>query len=110
MLWITCLLAVRNQRILTAWDTRQADRARRAAAGLPPCTRRRRCQFCCQWTTCSVGMSRLSRIVNVAVTSAPIPWPLPGVDRCQLAWQQFWQLVAFVQRQRRSGLADPGGS
>jgi len=42
MLWLTCLLAVRNQRILTAWDTRQADDARRAAAGLPPKTRRRR--------------------------------------------------------------------
>ena len=36
MLWLTCLLAVRNQRILTAWDTRQADNARRTAAGLPP--------------------------------------------------------------------------
>jgi hypothetical protein len=41
-LWLTCLLAVRNQRILTAWDTRQADDARRAAAGLPSKTRRRR--------------------------------------------------------------------
>jgi hypothetical protein len=35
-LWLTCLLAVRNQRILTAWNARQADDARRAAAGLPP--------------------------------------------------------------------------
>jgi hypothetical protein len=35
-LWLACLLTVRNQRILTAWDTRQADTARRAAAGLPP--------------------------------------------------------------------------
>ena len=34
-LWLACLLAVRNQRILTAWDARQADNARRAAAGLP---------------------------------------------------------------------------
>ena len=41
-LWLACLLAVRNQRILTAWDTRQDDNARRAAAGLPPRTRRRR--------------------------------------------------------------------
>ena len=40
-LWLACLLAVRNQRILTAWDARQADDARRAAAGLPPKTRRR---------------------------------------------------------------------
>jgi hypothetical protein len=42
MLWLTCLLATRNQRILTAWDARQADDTRRAAAGLPPKTRRRR--------------------------------------------------------------------
>jgi hypothetical protein len=42
MLWLACLLAVRNQRILTAWNARQADDARRAAAGLPPKTRRRR--------------------------------------------------------------------
>ena len=35
MLWLACLLAVRNQRILTAWDARQADNARRATAGLP---------------------------------------------------------------------------
>jgi hypothetical protein len=42
MLWLGCLLAVRNQRILTAWDARQADTARRAAAGLPPKTRKRR--------------------------------------------------------------------
>jgi len=44
MLWITCLLAVRNQRILTAWDTRQADRAplrRRRAPALHPAPRRR---------------------------------------------------------------------
>ena len=41
-LWLACLLTVRNQRILTAWDARQADAARRAAAGLPPRTRKRR--------------------------------------------------------------------
>jgi hypothetical protein len=41
-LWLACLLAVRNQRILAAYDTRQADNARRAAAGLPPRTRKRR--------------------------------------------------------------------
>jgi len=41
-LWLACLLALRNQRILDAWNTRQADTARRAAAGLPPRTRRRR--------------------------------------------------------------------
>jgi hypothetical protein len=41
-LWLACLLAVRNQRILTAWAARQDGNARRAAAGLPPRTRRRR--------------------------------------------------------------------
>ena len=41
-LWIACLLAVRNQRILTAYQARQDDNARRAAAGLPPRTRKRR--------------------------------------------------------------------
>jgi len=41
-LWLACLLAVRNQRILTAWDARQHENARRAAAGLPPRTRHRR--------------------------------------------------------------------
>ena len=41
-LWLACLLAVRNQRILRAWDARQAENNRRAAAGLPPRTRKRR--------------------------------------------------------------------
>jgi hypothetical protein len=41
-LWLACLHAVRNQRILTAWNTRQAENQRRAAAGLPPRTRKRR--------------------------------------------------------------------
>jgi hypothetical protein len=41
-LWLTCLHAIRNQRILNAWDTRQADNRRRAATGLPPRTRKRR--------------------------------------------------------------------
>ena len=41
-LWIACLLAIRNQRILAAWHARQDDNARRAAAGLPPRTRKRR--------------------------------------------------------------------
>jgi hypothetical protein len=40
-LWLACLLTIRNQRILNAWDIRQADNTRRAAAGLPPKTRRR---------------------------------------------------------------------
>ena len=42
MLFITTPLAVRNQRILHAWNTRQQENARRAAKGLPPKTRRRR--------------------------------------------------------------------
>jgi hypothetical protein len=41
-LWTACLLAVRNQRILAAYHARQDDKARRAAAGLPPRTRKRR--------------------------------------------------------------------
>jgi hypothetical protein len=41
-LWLTCALAVRNQRILAAWDAHQEDNTRRAAAGLPPKTRKRR--------------------------------------------------------------------
>jgi hypothetical protein len=42
MLFTTCLVITRNQRITTAWDRRQEAAARRAAAGLPPRTRRRR--------------------------------------------------------------------
>jgi hypothetical protein len=42
MLFTVTLLAVRNQRILAAWNTRQEENARRAAKGLPPKTRRRR--------------------------------------------------------------------
>ncbi len=41
-LFAVTLLIVRNQRILAAWNTRQAENARRAAAGLPPRTRKRR--------------------------------------------------------------------
>ena len=40
--WLACLHAVRNQRILAAWNARQDDNQRRAAAGLPPRTRKRR--------------------------------------------------------------------
>jgi hypothetical protein len=42
MLFTTVLLAARNQRILTAWNSRQEENQRRAAKGLPPKTRRRR--------------------------------------------------------------------
>ena len=41
-LWLATLHAIRNQRILAAWNARQADNQRRAAAGLPPRTRKRR--------------------------------------------------------------------
>jgi hypothetical protein len=41
-LFTATLLIVRNQRIMDAWDARQARDAQRAAAGLPPKTRRRR--------------------------------------------------------------------
>jgi hypothetical protein len=41
-LWIACLLVIRNQRILTTFQARQDDNARRAAAGLPPRNRKRR--------------------------------------------------------------------
>ena len=36
MLFTVTLLVVRNQRILTAWNTRQEENQRRAARGLPP--------------------------------------------------------------------------
>jgi hypothetical protein len=42
ILFITTLLAVRNQRVLHAWNARQEENQRRAAAGLPPKTRKRR--------------------------------------------------------------------
>ena len=42
MLFTVTLLAVRNQRILHAWNSRQEENTRRAAKGLPPKTRRRR--------------------------------------------------------------------
>jgi hypothetical protein len=42
MLFTTTLLITRNQRILNAWNTRQEETQRRAAAGLPPKTRKRR--------------------------------------------------------------------
>jgi hypothetical protein len=42
MLFTAVLLAVRNQRVLAAWNTRHEENARRAAKGLPPKTRRRR--------------------------------------------------------------------
>jgi hypothetical protein len=41
-LFITCLLIVRNQRILAAWNARQQENQRRAAQGRPPKTRRQR--------------------------------------------------------------------
>jgi hypothetical protein len=42
MLFVTTLLVARNQRILHTWTTRQEENQRRATAGLPPKTRKRR--------------------------------------------------------------------
>jgi hypothetical protein len=42
MLFTVTLLVVRNQRILTAWNTRHEENQQRAARGLPPKTRKRR--------------------------------------------------------------------
>src|SRR4029077_11307270 len=42
MLFTAVLLVVRNQRIQAAWNVRQEENQRRAAAGLPPKTRKRR--------------------------------------------------------------------
>jgi hypothetical protein len=42
MLSLTCLTAMRNQRILNTFDNRQGDSTRRAAAGQPAKTRSRR--------------------------------------------------------------------
>jgi hypothetical protein len=42
LLWLTCLTAIRNQRILTAWDKRQQHHARRAANGPPTPSHKRR--------------------------------------------------------------------
>jgi hypothetical protein len=42
MLSLACLTAVRNQRILNAFDNRQDDTKRRAAAGQPAKTRKKR--------------------------------------------------------------------
>jgi hypothetical protein len=41
-LWLACLLTVRNQRVIATFEARQQDNTRRAAAGLPPRTRKRR--------------------------------------------------------------------
>jgi len=51
MLFTTTLLIVRNQRILAAWNARQAENARRAAKGLSPKTRRRRRKTLASLTT-----------------------------------------------------------
>jgi hypothetical protein len=51
MLFTTTLLIARNQRILDAWNARQEQNARRAAAGLPPKTRKRRRKTLASLTT-----------------------------------------------------------
>ena len=40
MLWLACLMTIRNQRILLAWDKQQQDNARPAA--IQPRARKRR--------------------------------------------------------------------
>jgi hypothetical protein len=42
MLWLACLMTVRNQRILPARDKQQPDNAPHAAASTPPRARKRR--------------------------------------------------------------------
>ena len=42
LLFLACTTAVRNLRVADAFNTRQAENARRAATGKPPTTRRRR--------------------------------------------------------------------
>lgn len=42
MLCMSCMMVVRNQRILAAWNKRQRDDARHPAQGLPPRTRKPR--------------------------------------------------------------------
>ena len=58
MLFTVMLLVVRNQRILQAWDTRQAENARRAAAGLPPRTRKRRRKTLTSWHRAAIARAR----------------------------------------------------
>jgi hypothetical protein len=60
MLFTVTLLAVRNQRIIAAWDARQEDNARRAARGLPPKTRKRR---------------RKTHTMTAAAAGPPLPCP-----------------------------------
>jgi hypothetical protein len=42
LVFVTCCVAVRNLRVLVAFEARQREDARRLAAGLPPKSRRRR--------------------------------------------------------------------
>ena len=42
MLMLACVLVVRNDRVVRAFEEHQADDARRIANGLPPKTRKRR--------------------------------------------------------------------
>ena len=42
MLWLACLIVVRNQRTLHAFQARQQDDTRRAASGQQPRARKRR--------------------------------------------------------------------
>ena len=75
MLFTTTLLIVRNQRILDAWNTRQEENQRRAAAGLPPKTRRRETGglFATGRARCSIRA-----VLMAMILSAVVPSPRPG--------------------------------
>ena len=67
MLFTATLLAVRNQRILTAWNARQEENQRRAARGLPPKTRKRRRK----------ALAMTAAAAGPALTAAPPAPPSP---------------------------------
>ena len=82
MLWLACLLVVRNQRILTTWDARQADDARRAA-GLPPRARRRRRKTLTDLAaTTAPRPDRGGTDPGTAPTARPAPPPRPESRTC----------------------------
>jgi hypothetical protein len=68
-LWLACLLAVRNQRILTAWDTRQADDAQSPQSPSGQASDRRTPQ------------SRACRGADYAEASRAVPAPCASAPR-----------------------------
>jgi len=53
--FVTCCLVVRNWRVLDAFEVREADQARRAAAGLGPRRRKRRRRGLGELTSAGAG-------------------------------------------------------